>query len=124
MTGDTPGGFITTKAGFDRAKVARGDVIPLPVETELIERLVNMLLTRLYDPYEDGWRASKRIEQWGLHHAAINWGDLSCCDVTLDDSGTYTVLIEEVAPDATHLQAYIASWLTNWGWPVMVRTAW
>ena len=100
-----------------------------PLEVVLQDN-VDWLLSRLYYPDEevgaslsDFW-----LDEMGLHDIgkeAINWGDLSCVEVKGYAEGGWEVFIEEAAPECPALQAYIAKWLTAWGWtPVEVRTEW
>jgi hypothetical protein len=60
---------------------------------------------------------------------AINWGDLGCVSAeryeTDEDDFGYRVLIEEAAPDAYHLQKFIANYLDEHGFSyVEVMTEW
>ena len=121
----TPGGFITFRARLESARKVRGDAIPCPTEEEVIAAAVDMLITRLYDPNTDHeWQASSRVKEIGCDDEAINWGDLSCCDVERNADGTFTVLVEEASPDAAHLRAYLELWLQKWGWAATVQTEW
>ncbi|MCY0863703.1 MAG: hypothetical protein OWQ57_02010 [Sulfobacillus sp.] len=44
---------------------------------------------------------------------AINWGDLRCVNAQRLDDGSWFVEIEEVSPDASAFQAYIANRLVT-----------
>lgn len=120
----TPGAYIDTRERYERVKRDRGDAIPLPSEEDIIQGLVDLLIARLYDPTDEGWRTSRRIEELGLHFDAINWGDLSCTDVGLRGDGVYLVTVEEAAPEASNLRTYLQRWLRLWGWNVEVTTEW
>ena len=39
-------------------------------------------------------------------------------------NGIWRIEIEEAAPDAVNLQAYLHLWLKRWGWSVQVETSW
>lgn len=125
----TPGGYITTRAHYEDVKRTRAGIPqwPTPTPEELIEGLVDLLLTRLYEPCADDghdWHVSAdRLRDAGIT-GAINWGDLSCSDVEKRADGVYLVTIEEASPDAQSLSAYVQGWLTKWGWPVEVETEW
>ncbi len=127
----TPGGYITRRNRYEEVKRIRADIPqwPTPEPEELIEGLVGMLITRLYEPCDghDGccdWHVSADRLREEKIDGAINWGDLSCSDVGLREDGVYLVTIEEAAPDAQSLCAYVQRWLTAWGWPVEVETEW
>ena len=97
---------------------------------ETIRLSTDWLISRLYYPDEEvGARLSEFwLDTLGLHDIgkeAINWGDLGCVEVKEYAEGGWEVFIEEAAPECPALQAYIAKWLTAWGWtPVEVRTEW
>lgn len=68
----------------------------------------------------------------GQVDGAINWADLECRDVRrwIDDTGAsgYTVYIEEAAPDAWALRAFVREYLAEAGFgnvgDIDVVTAW
>jgi hypothetical protein len=57
---------------------------------------------------------------------AINWGDLSCTDVSVSlMDGLWCATIEEASPDATELALYIHNELQHFGHKdVWVRCEW
>lgn len=58
---------------------------------------------------------------------AINWGDLSCVEVSLvltDDEPQWRVVIEEASPDAWNLQIYVHKELVKLGYDAFVSTEW
>ena len=94
-------------------------------ERRVIKENAQYLLERLYEPRaSDGRKAAHEdIKKYGLDEDAINWGDLGVLDV-YKVKGIWRIAIEEVAPDAENLQAYIILWLKRWGWTVQVETSW
>lgn len=56
----------------------------------------------------------------------VNWGDLSCTDVSVSlMDGLWCVTVEEAAPDATELAAHISNELQHFGHKdVWVRCEW
>ncbi len=94
-----------------------------PIE-QVIKGAVNFLLGRLYIPTEEGVRVDgQTIEQLGLNMEPINWGDLECVEVQ-KSGDQYIATVGEVGPDARSLISYLEDWLTEWGWPVEVKTEW
>lgn len=56
---------------------------------------------------------------------AVNWGDLSCTDVSVSlMDGTWCATVEEASPDAANLAAYIHNELQHFGHDVWVRCEW
>jgi len=92
--------------------------IDMPPETTILQDMVNDLICTLYEPVFDGdilFRASK------FEREAINWGDLSCVEVTQENDGWH-VYIEEA--DSHEFAAWVRDWLVSGGWNVNVSTDW
>ena len=55
----------------------------------------------------------------------VNWGDLSCVDVSVSlTDGSWSATVEEAAPEASELAAYINTELQRLGHDVWVRCEW
>lgn len=87
--------------------------------------------TRLRDVVDEALDAAGKLgndERYLM--GAINWGDLSCCDVeerksVLHGSTMIAVTIEEASPDAHGLIAFVGKYLDAHGYPnVYVVTEW
>jgi len=121
----TPSGYVTRES-YDRMAqvVAVGGVIELPDEETVVWEIVDMLITRLYDPHPEGFRTSNRVLELGCEDESINWGDLACNEVIKNDDGTFSVYVEEADADSVHLRTYLQTWLQAWGWDAEVHTEW
>ena len=98
---------------------------------DVVRDNVDFLILRCYSPdQERGYRRAPTswLTELGLSPLSdepINWGALSCTEVKQYTDGGWEVFIEEAATECPHLAAYIADWLTKWGWaPVRVVTEW
>ena len=92
----------------------------------ILDQQASALLAYLYEPDAQlGWVANGNlVERFELDKDAINWGDLAVIDVAQTTDGSFIVYVEEVAPDAIHLQRWIEGWLKAWGWNASVVTEW
>lgn len=92
---------------------------------EIIQSLVNWLITSLYVPDKDLIKVVNKelIQKLGLDKDPINWGDLKCFDVE-EVEGRWIAYVDEADPLAYDLQRWLESWLNLWGWNVRVVTEW
>lgn len=93
----------------------------------VIKNLVNLLIKALYIPVKNIVEQVDplRIKKFKIEDEPINWGSLSCTEVTKFTDGTYRVVIEEAAPDdCITFCNYIERYMRSYGWPCEVKTEW
>ena len=117
---------IYTRKGYERMKnIMDGIVDDYPSVEQTIQDTVDALLTTLFIPSEDDYKADgERIKPLGFTDEPINWGDIGCTGVERLESGVYIVTVEEAAPNCTVFAEWIGDWLRTWGWETVVETEW
>ncbi len=93
----------------------------------IIEQLINRIINTMYMPVPDERQFIKSEDVVGskMNEDAINWGNLQCTVVTINNERDgYKAIIEEADPGAYNLKNYIENLLQRWGWNVEIQTEW
>ena len=98
------------------------------IDAKLVSEVSAAVHANLSDLRRDTNEILKSLKRSSIP-GAINWADLKVVDVfwkvNLEGEANYTVLVDEVSPEATEFQTAISEALAKLGWTgVEVYTEW